>query len=404
MVKPERRTRGDLLAAAAIVLAVVLGGTLIWWNSDARATISRPAQQPVPPLRASHEVPTALHELWTAPSGANTQPVVAGSVVVTGSGRRVDGRDPATGNSLWSYTRDVDLCAVSSVYQYAVAVYPDPRGCGQVSTIDANTGQRGPARSALADAEVRVSGDGSTVLSYGDSRLEQWRSDMVRMISYGYLDTRIKPGVPPSPLCRLVSAAASPDSVAVMEACPAKSDMQLTLLKAAKEEDEPEIKRVDQPGVSVDSDAQVIAVSGTAAAVYVPTPNPAINVIDETGSTIASTVLPRPATPVTAVTRAGGFITWYTGDSVVVLDADGLRYKYTVSPRGNQAPIGPATVMAGELLVPVTSGYDTFQAETGAPLAHIALTRPPLNDPVIPAAAGSTILEQRGDQLVALGQ
>lgn len=403
MVKPERRTRGDLLAAAAIVLAVVLGGTLIWWHSDARATISRPARQPIAPLRASHQVPTALRQLWTAPSAASRQPVVAGSVVVTGNGHQVDGRDPATGTSLWSYARNTDLCAVSSVYQYAVAVYPDPRGCGQVSTIDANTGQRGPARSSLADAEVRVSGDGSTVLSYGDSRLEQWRSDMVRMISYGYLDARIKPGVPPSPLCRLVSAAASPDSVAVMEACPKKDDMQLTLLKAAKEEDEPDIKRVDQPGVSVDSDARVIAVSGTSVAVYVPTPNPAVNVIDETGSTVASTALPRPATPVTAVTRAGGLVTWYTGDSVVVLDASGLRYKYTVSPRGNQAPIGPATVLAGELLVPVTSGYDTFEAETGAPLAHIALSRPPLNDAVIPAVAGSTILEQRGDQLVALG-
>jgi len=404
MVKPERRTKGDLIAAAAIVLAVILGGTLIWWNSDARATISRPAQQPIPQLRVSHQVPVTLHQLWSATSAKTRRPIVAGSVVVTGDGHQIDGRDPVTGASLWSYARDVDLCAVSSVYQYAVGVYPDPRGCGQVSTVDANTGQRGPARSSLGDPEVRLSSDGSTVLSYGDSRLEQWRSDMVRMISYGYLDAPIKPGVPASPLCRLVSAAASPDSVAVMEACPKQTDMQLTLLKPAKEEDQPDIKRVNQPGVSVDSDAQVIAVAGTSVAVYVPTPSPSVNVIDETGSTIASTALPRPATPVTAVTHSGGLITWYTGDSVVVLDADGLRYKYTVSPQGNQAPIGPATVMAGELLVPVTSGYDTFDAETGEPLTHIALSRPVLNSPVVPAAAGSTILEQRGDQLVALGQ
>ena len=60
-----------------------------------------------------------------------------GGNVVTGDGRSVDGRDPATGAALWSYARDLDLCGVTSVYNYAVAVYPDVRGCGQVSTIDA---------------------------------------------------------------------------------------------------------------------------------------------------------------------------------------------------------------------------------------------------------------------------
>lgn len=404
MVKPERRTKADLIAAAAIVVAVALGATLLWWNSDARATVVRSAERPVPQLRQAHEVPETLRQLWTAASGKTSQPVVVGGVAVTGDGRQIDGRDPATGKSLWSFSRGTDLCAVSSVYQYAVAAYPDDRGCGQISTVDAITGKRGPTRTSLADPEVKLSTDGSTVLSYGDSRLEQWRSDMVRMISYGYLDAPIKPGMPASPLCRLVSAAASPSEVAVMEACPKQPDMGLTLLKPAKEEDQPDIKRVAQPGVSVDSDAQVIAVSDTRVAVYVPTPRPAVNVIDETGSTVASTLLPRAATPVTATTRVGNLVTWYTGDSVVVLDSDGLRYRYTVSPQGNQAPIGPATVMAGQLLVPVTSGYDTFDAETGAPRTHIALSRPAVNGPVVPAVAGSTVLEQRGGQLVALGQ
>ena len=95
-----------------------------------------------------------------------------------------------------------------------------------------------------------------------------------------------------------------------MEACPNQADMRLTLLKPAKEEDQPDIKRVSEPGVSVDSDAQVMAVSDTKVAVYVPTPRPAVNVIDETGSTVTSTLLPRPATPVTAVTQAGNLVTW----------------------------------------------------------------------------------------------
>ncbi|MDH6242500.1 hypothetical protein [Mycobacterium sp. OTB74] len=404
MVKPERRTKADLIAAAAIVLAVAVGATLIWWNSDARATVIKQAATTVPALHTARSVPTALHELWTQPSAKTTQPVVVGGSVVTGQGKQVDGRDPATGASLWSFARGVDLCGVTSVAQYAVAAYPDVRGCGQISTVNAVTGHRGPARSSVADDEVTLSTDGSTVLSYGDSRLEQWRSDMVRMISYGYLDAHVKPGVPASPLCRLVSAAASPASIAVMEACPKQADMRLTLLKPAKEEDQPDIKRVSQPGVSVDSDAKVIAVSETKVAVYVPTPQPAVNLIDGTGGTIASTLMPAPATPVTAMTRAGDLITWYTGDSVMVFDAAGLNYKYTISPQDGQAPIGPATVMAGHLLVPVTTGYDTFDTQTGAGQSHIPLDRQPLNGAVIPAVAGSVLLEQRGDQLVALGE
>ena len=123
---------------------------------------------------------------------------MAAGAVVTGAGREVDGRDPATGSVLWSYSRDVDLCGVTYVYNDAVAVYPDVRGCGQVTTIDGQTGRRGHSRTAYADPEVTLSADGSTVLSAGDTRLELWRSDMVRMIGFGALDARIKPGVPAS--------------------------------------------------------------------------------------------------------------------------------------------------------------------------------------------------------------
>ena len=48
MVTPERRTRGDLLVAAAIVVVIAVAAALVWWSSDARATISKPAAEPVP--------------------------------------------------------------------------------------------------------------------------------------------------------------------------------------------------------------------------------------------------------------------------------------------------------------------------------------------------------------------
>src|SRR6476619_36113 len=156
----------------------------------------RRSAEPVPALKAARDVPSTLRELWNVPSPKTSRPVVAAGSVVTGDGRQVDGHD-------------TELCGVTYVYQDAVAVYPDDRGCGQASTIDGRTGRRNATRTAYADPEGRLSSDGTTVLSYGDSRLEQWRSDMVRMLSYGSLDARIKPGTPASPICRLVSAEAS---------------------------------------------------------------------------------------------------------------------------------------------------------------------------------------------------
>ncbi|MCV7280058.1 hypothetical protein H7J88_10405 [Mycolicibacterium flavescens] len=403
MVKPERRTRTDVLVAVAIAAVVAVTAGLVWWTSDARATLSRPAAAPVPDLKPAAAVPAALRPLWNASSAKTTTPIVAGGAVITGDGRTVEGRDPATGDPLWAYARDLDLCGVSYVYQYAVAVYPDARGCGQVSTIDAKTGLRGPARTSYADAEVTLSSDGTTVLSAGENRLELWRSDMVRMISYGALDAPIKPGTPATPLCRFVSTQASSSAVSLLEACPGQADLRLTLLRPADDEDAPELKYVPQPGVAKDSDARVVAVADTTTAVYVPTPAPTVHVVDDTGATVASTEVGRAVSAQATASRAGDLITWWTGDSVMVFSVNGLRYLYTIAPAGPNVPLGPGTVMAGKLLVPVTSGYDVFDAQTGRGERHIALDRPDASTPVVPAVAGATVLEQRGGELVALG-
>jgi hypothetical protein len=103
------------------------------------------------------------------------------------------------------------------------------------------------------------------------------------------------------------------------------------------------------------------------------------------------------------MSRAGDLITWWTGDSVMVFSANGLRYRYTVTASGGNIPLGPATTMAGRLLVPVTGGYDVFDPTTGDGIEHIPVQRPPTTAAVVPAVTGSTILEQRGNELVALG-
>ncbi len=404
MVKPERRTRVDVLAAAAIVAVVAAAAALIWWTSDARATISRPALVPAPSPTPARAVPASLRQLWTATSAATVQPVAVGGTVVTGDGHAVQGRDPVTGAVRWSYSRDSDLCGVSWVYRYAVAVYRDERGCGQVSTIDGSTGRRGPARSSYADKRVELSSDGTTVLSAGDTRLELWRSDMVRMLSYGEIDARVKPsskGLHTG--CRLTSAAASSAATSVFEACGRQADLRLTLLRPSKEEDEPGLRDVPEPGIGVDSGARVLTVTETRTAVYLPVPQPRVDVVDETGATVGSTLLPKPPSASSVVSRPGNLVTWWTGDKVMVFDAANLTYRYSIGAAGPSVPVGPATMMAGKLLVPVTDGIAVCDPVTGVGEGFLPVSRQPGSPPVIPAVSGSQVLEQRGNTLVALG-
>jgi len=402
MVRPERRTRGDLIAAAAIAVVVALFITLIWWHSSARTTEFEPATAPAPNVKPAQGIPGTLKQSWTALSPQTLQPVVVNGTVVTGAGREMTGRDPQTGAQRWRYARDADLCAVSYIYDLAIAVYPDIRGCGQVSSIKAGTGQRGPTRTSYSDKQVVVSSDGSAVLSYGPTRMELWRSDLVRIFSYGEIDARVKPvNTAIGKGCALMSAAASDAAGAVLEACPDAKDLRLSLLKPAKEEDEPEVKHVELPGLAADSDARVLAVAGTTTAVYLPIPQPEIAIYDDTGAKISGTPLKAPPVlegKAPALTRAGDYLTWWTGSSVVVFDSR-LNYRYTID-----APaLGPAAVMSGSLLIPVAEGLAVHDPLDGSRQRVIPLAHPAGAGAVLPAVLGSMVFEQRGETLAAFG-
>ena len=140
----------------------------------------------------------------------------------------------------------------------------------------------------------------------------------------------------------------------------------------------------------------MVAVSDTTTAVYIPVPEPRVDIVDETGAVIASTVVTAPPSPDATMSRAGDLITWWTGDSVMVFSANNLQYKYTVAAAGGNVPVGPATIMAGRLMVPVSSGYDVFDPATRAGDRHIAVQRPATDHaagPVVPAVAGSPLLD-----------
>jgi hypothetical protein len=175
------------------------------------------------------------------------------------------------------------------------------------------------------------------------------------------------------------------------------------VLRPAKEEDTPDLKYVPLPGVKEDSGARVVAVSETTTAVYVPAPRPSLMIIDETGSTTANLPLPKPPSQEAAATRPGDLITWWTGDAVMVFSASGMQYRFTVGPAGPHVPIGPATMMAGRLIIPVSDGIGVYDPTTGVNERYIPLPRKPAQSAVVPGVAGAVLLEQRGGSLVAMG-
>ena len=337
MVRPERRTKGDLLAAATIALVVVVVAALFWWNSSARATISRPATSPAPNPVPARVVPDTLRQLWTATSPRTLSPIVVSGTVVTGDGRTVEGHDPETGQTRWTFARDTDLCGVSYVYDLAVAVYPDVRGCGQVSSINGGTGRRGPTRTAYADNHIVLSSSGSSVLAAGPTRLELWRSDLVRELSYGEIDARVKPvnqGIGMG--CALMSAAASDEAVSVLEACRDQKDLRLTLLSRPRKKTSPTPRTWHCPASPATPRPGCSPCRAPPPRCTCPRPSPR--------SPSTTTPAPRcrarcsrahPCWPTRAqaVTRAGDLITWWTGDSVEVFDSK-LR---TATPSRRQA-------------------------------------------------------------------
>ncbi|EUA89565.1 conserved alanine and valine rich domain protein [Mycobacterium ulcerans str. Harvey] len=127
----------------------------------------------------------------------------------------------------------------------------------------------------------------------------------------------------------------------MLEACQDQADLRLVLLRPGKEEDEPEQRIVPEPGIRAGSGARVLIVSQNNTAVYLPSPQPHVEVIDETGTTTASTLLPKPPSPAAVVSQTGNLVTWWTGDALLVFNTGKLTQRYTIAAGDTAAPLGP---------------------------------------------------------------
>ncbi|MFD4268648.1 PQQ-binding-like beta-propeller repeat protein [Rhodococcus sp. NPDC058481] len=403
MVAPERRTRADLIAAVAIAVVVVLAAGVIWLRSDARGTTSITAETPATPADTALSVPERVAEIWRADSPATPRPVTAGGAVVTARDGAVTGHDRDTGAPLWSYTRDQPLCGVIGAWNSVVSVYRDGRGCGAVTELQGADGSRVAQRTSDADDAVTLSEDGTYVTSRGLHRMELWRSDLVRTLEFGRVDAPVNPNTQPRSGCELLSSASSSTRLAVLERCEGEPADRLSVLNPApKDNSEP-----DEYGSSVLADldpgatgAKVLAVTGERTAVFLPagpTTGARVGVFDGSGTPLAVHPVPADVSPDSRVVKVGSVFSWWTGSRVIALGATDFAPRWTV-----EGAIGPGALMAGQILIPVDGAIAVHDTVTGAEVRRIAVDRDGERAPVTSAVLGTMLLEQRGDELVAL--
>ncbi len=413
MPRPERRTRGDLAAVALVSAAVLAAALTVWWFSPARATESDPADSEAPVPVAVTGPPDAVSEVWRAPDATADRPLAVGGTVVTADGTAVQGHDFRTGGVRWSYDRDVPLCAAATTTELAVAVYRTGNGCSEVTGIDVDSGRRGPQRSSNFDDTMGLLTDEDQVTAVGSTRVESWRSDLVRTVEYGRVDAPVIPDAQPRSGCTIGSAAASGTRIAVIERCPGDPGVRLTVLTSTPEDPaKPDVLGSQVLGIDGDplQKAQVVAVSGEHTAVVAPD-SPAVPggrgssllVYDPSAARESITAIPPvSAGRIVVGQRAGPLITMWTGGRTVALDARTLRVRWTMDDT-----LGPATLMGPALLVPTPDGLAVAGPVDGAVRRTIPVDRSAdgsagAHGPVVPGTAGNIVLEQRGTELVAL--
>jgi hypothetical protein len=399
VVRPERRTRTDLAVVALIVVAVLAGGAVLWFNSDARATVSEPAAQPIPEPPAAAGVPPVLTEAWRATSPATPVPVVAGPAVVTGSGNEVLGHDPMTGQVAWRYARDIPLCTVGAEWDRAIAVYRKSENCSEVTSLRGPTGVRGPQRNSDAEFGTQLLSDGTYVTATGQRSFESWRSDLVRTQQFGLPPAVKNPGNNMVRReCTYSSIAVGDERVGAVENCPQEQG-RVTVLKTHPEDDE---KPEEVFSVSLGSNAAgVVAVTDEHVAVVLRDRSEVV-VFNNSGSAVTRFPV-RVGTPDLRAnvqvesTVKGRRIYWHTGTDTVALDPETLTPLWTAPDT-----LGPGVGFAGKVLVPVPGGLAVLDPTTGNRERVIPVDRADYTGPVQLDAVGAVVLEQRGDTLVAL--
>ncbi len=309
-----RRKTIDRMVAAAIAVAVIALGVVVYLNSDARATSSVTAAPADAPDSAA-EVPSALRESWSLPTdpavGAVASPY---GTVVTADTTTVTGHDAVTGAVRWFYGRDEPLCAVGSGDTDAPGV--ETRGkvrgimvvsqkngyCSQQMLLDPVTGERHYYRTSPNQPQGALAFGGPYAGWLGPTLVELWRDDLVRTIQYGDLPSPPKPNAAHTG-CVFTDIALADVQFATVEHCDAQGAHARLVINWSTPDSAPD-KPDDQdvfkhdPRADIDTGApaaRIVGITADRVAVLVSAPEPAVVVYDEKGTETSRTPVDIPA-------------------------------------------------------------------------------------------------------------
>lgn len=397
MVQSLRSTKRDwiiagvitLVAAVLVILAVVTApirhsSLTAFGAPDKEATISA--------------VPTALSEIWHRPDASSSPiPLTVEDRVITldtsGEGSLIQATVPS-GEPSWTYQRDLAVCAISTAWGHVVATYKNHQeGCGDVVSVDGLSGTYGPTRSSKSPQSIVPIKSNDNVGTYDSSRLELWRSDLVRTVEYGEVYAPQEPDMQPRSGCTLTSALTRKSLLAVTETCDGSSYLRF-------QETVPEDSRKPEMlgDAAIPGNARLIAIGESAAAIYTGSE---IVSYSQNGQEIARSV----AAPSTLADNQKLFaahtqdlkhyMSWFDGERLYLFNPEDLAVENVI-----EGVVGTGIEIADKLLVPTVEGIAVMNPGDSEPESLIPRPHP---EPTSLAVAGPYIIEKSGGVVTALG-
>ncbi|MDO4910247.1 MAG: hypothetical protein Q3972_00700 [Corynebacterium sp.] len=418
MTKVLRRKRADFIATAIIAAVSVIGVGTVWATANIRHSHLESASQEYTAEAAATAIPASLSTAWSAPAavyGSLHKPLVINGVAIStewdGKKSIVRGINSTTGEQLWTYTRDLEICSIGSAWGEAVITYSDEKQCGDVVAIVATTGEYKATRSDIAPASVVGVSSNDSVGTYSRERLELWRSDMVRTVEYGVNYAPQEPNMQPHPNCEINSALTRKDLVTIANQCPADSgETRIVMMKRV-----PSDARKPETNADVTvkgTGGQIVATGQTSSAVYIPPQEQGAKArilsINNSGQVTTTTEIePSPLISVLGqndvfaadVADLPHHITWFDGSRLYLFVPESMRVARIFTDT-----LGTGVAMGDRLLIPVRSGIAVANWDTGEVERIIPVDRGdyPAGSPVSLGISGNTIVEFRGDEIVGL--
>ena len=398
MSKPLRRTRGDLIATAAIagVSAVLLGTAFL--TAPIRSAELTPAAETQEDFGQLAVVPSSLSESFSLDDDSpRAQPLVANGLIITHNNGTISATNP-DGETVWTYHRPNELCNIDQAWGKVVATYRDNAGCGDVVAIDSLTGQYAGTRSAIAPEVVTRLASNDRIGYASSERVELWRSDLVRTVEYGRVEAKQEPDMQPNE-CTITSALTRTELLAVTEIC---DDGAHLLLQEATPEDsrKPEILA----DIEINADAYLVAISQDAAAIYDPAESE-VRAYTKEGTNVSSSSVPAMSgaqlgddfVHVLPVADLPHHMSYWENDSLLLMEPAQLAVTGVF-----QGALGTGFAAGDRLLYASDNGVAVVDWDKNAVDKIIPVNRGGYTGPVHIASAGATIVEKRGDQVVVL--